>query len=180
MEIPIYLFLIFLFLWILYNHFFQIEGMECTLGTNFRRKSPDQMKVLSGAEKSIYMCQLKKYKEKQDNPVNLKLALRQTSKLLPIIKKPISTIEEKFNELKKSYSKWKDSKITRDDAIDNLYKFVDGEEQSGNNDHCKENPETCEEIDSCKIDKTLCKGQEEIIKNNGVDGKPMLTSFENE
>ena len=180
MEIPIYLFLIFLFLWIIYNHFFQIEGMECDLGNNFRRKSPDQIKGLSGNDKQTYKCKLKKYQAKLEDPKYLKLALRQTKKLLPIIKKPISNIEKKFNELKNTYSKWKDSKSTRDDAIDNLYKFVDGEKQSGDNDHCKEKPETCEPVDSCKLDEKLCKGQSEVIKNGGADGKPMVTSFENE
>ena len=118
MEIPIYLFLIFLFLWLIYNHFFQIEGMECNLGTNFRRKSPDQVKVLSGNEKSTYDCQIKKYQEKLEDPTYLKLAFRQTKKLLPIIKKPITSIEKKFNELKATHVKWKESKTTRDDSID--------------------------------------------------------------
>ena len=180
MEIPIYLFLIFIFLWLIYNHFFQIEGMECDLGNNFRRKSPDQVNSLSSGEKSLYDCQVKKYQQKLEDPTYLKLALRQTKKLLPIIKKPISNIEKKFNELKDTHVKWKASKTTRDEAIGNLYSFVDGEETSGNNDHCKENPESCEEVDTCKIDKTLCAGSPNIIKNGGVDGEPMLTSFENE
>lgn len=184
MEIPIYLILIFLFLWIFYNHFFQVEGFEnckeVSLGSNFRKKSPDQVTNLSGEEKEIYKCKLIKYKENQENPTNLKLALRQTKKLLPIIKKPLTSIEKKFNELKDTHFKWKSSKSTRDDAIDKLYKFVDGEEKSGNNDHCKEKPESCEEVDACKKDKNLCKGQDEIIQNGGADGKPMVTSFENE
>jgi len=180
MEIPIYLCLIFLFLWLIYNHFFQIEGMECDLGTNFRRKSPDQVKVLSGNEKSIYDCQIKKYQAKIEDPTYLKLALRQTKKLLPIIKKPIASIEKKFNELKDTHVKWKKTKTIRDEAIDKLDKFVNGEEQSGNNDHCKTKPESCEAVDSCKTDKKLCKGQDGVIKNGGEDGKPMLTSFEND
>jgi hypothetical protein len=183
MEIPIYLFLIFLFLWMIYNHFFQIEGMECDLGTNFKKKSPDQVKSLSSEEKTTYTCQLKKYKEKLEGQTHLKLALRQTKKLLPIIKKPIASIEKKFNELKDTYAKWQESKTTRDDAIDNLYKFVDEKEEEkpgGNNGHCDENPATCEEVDACKADKTLCKGQDAVIKSGGKDGKPMLTSFENE
>jgi len=184
MEIPIYLILIFLFLWIFYNHFFQVEGLEnceeVSLGTNFKKKSPDEVGNLSGNEKEIYNCKLNKYQQKLEDPTNLKLALRHTTKELPEIKKPISSIEKKFNKLRNTYSKWKDSKTTRDDAIDNLYKFVDGEEQSGNNDHCKEKPESCEPVDSCKTDKKLCKGQDAVIEKGGVDGKPMVTTFKND
>tara|TARA_B100000795_G_scaffold231988_1_gene190080 strand:+ start:35 stop:577 length:543 start_codon:yes stop_codon:yes gene_type:complete len=180
MEIVIYFCLIFLFLWLLINNYNKIEGMECNLGTNFKKKSPDEIKSLSGTQKTLYECQVGKYNDKTNDPTFLKMALRNTEKLIPIIRKPIASIEKTFNELKDTHVKWKKTKKTRDDAMDKLYDFVDGKKTSGDNDHCKKSPASCEEIDTCKLDKKLCKGQAEVVKNNGEDGKPMATSFENE
>jgi len=181
MEIPIYLCLIFIFSWLIYNHFQRIEGLECKIDSTFRKKSPDQEKSLSYDEKTIYDCQLTKYNAKSSDVTNLKLALRYTKKMLPVITKPLTNIETIFKSMKKTYKKWKITKAERDDSIDQLVKFVNSEENSsGNNDHCKENPSSCEEVDPCELDETLCKGQDDIIKNNGNGDDPMVTSFEND
>jgi hypothetical protein len=179
MEIPIYLCLIFIFSWLIYNHFQQIEGLECKIDSTFRKKSPDQVKILSYDEKSIYECQLSKYNAKSDDVTNLKLALRSTKKMLPEITKPLTKIKTTFKSLKKTYEKWKITKAERDDSIDQLNKFVNNEKKKSDNDtgHCAYNPESCEEVDSCELDETLCKGQDEFVENNGDGDDPMRTSF---
>ena len=60
MEEVVFMCVIFLFIILIYNHFFKMkEGLEnCNL-TGFRKKPPAEVKQMSSSDRSKYNCQLK-------------------------------------------------------------------------------------------------------------------------
>ena len=142
MDVIICFMLIVLFLLLLYNNFYKIEGMECSLG-GFKKLSPEDESYLKGDSQRYYRCQLNKHNEEKENPIYLQLSIRKTKKMLPIINKPINNINKQFINVKDTYGKWQQTKQDRKESIDSLRAFTKDEKKKDKESECGLFPFLC-------------------------------------
>lgn len=166
MDVIICFMLIIIFLLLLYNNFYRIEGMqsdgECSLG-GFKKLSPEKVDALLGDERRQYECQLKKYNAKNEDPMYLKILIRKTKKMLPVINKPIDNINKQFEDVKNTYSKWQQTKVKRKESIESLKAFVNDEKKKDNESGCGLFPFLCKK--KCTDDAKKCAVKEKIKKD---------------
>lgn len=165
MDVIICFMLIIIFLLLLYNNYYKIEGMECSLG-GFKKLSPEQVNALVGDARRQYDCQLKKYNAKNEDPIYLKLLIRKNKKMLPVINKPINDINKRYEDIKNTYGEWKQSKTEREEGIDSLKSFVKDEKKQDKKSDCGLFPFTCKK--KCTDSAKKCAIKEKLKKEAGL------------
>lgn len=165
MDVIICFILIIIFLLLLYNNYYKIEGMECSLG-GFKKLSPEQRDALVGDARRQYDCQLEKYNAKKEDPIYLKILIRKTKKMLPVINKPIDNINKQFEDVKNTYSKWQQTKVEREESIDSLKAFVKDEKKKDKESECGLFPFLCEK--KCTDGAKKCAIKKKIKKEVGL------------
>tara|TARA_B100000900_G_scaffold143515_1_gene121671 strand:- start:354 stop:890 length:537 start_codon:yes stop_codon:yes gene_type:complete len=172
MERVLYLIIIAIFAFLIYQHFSKrIEGMtDCTL-SGFSKKSPEEINNMSVQEKELYECQLNLYNKEKGSPENIKTIIRETKKEIPIVEKIIKQLKKKYDTLKKEYKKFENAKTKRNEAIDGLRKFVDGDSQKAPEDRdktaCGDDKRACEPgPGDCTGD--LCDARQTTADRNNI------------
>lgn len=126
MEEVVFMCVIFLFIILIYNHFFKLkEGLDnCNL-TGFKKKPPEEVKQMSSSDRSKYNCQLKVFNQKIYSSEEMKKTLEETSNKIQkhksIRKNSIQTYLDRF---KKYWPKYLDEKKKRKVAVTKLIGYI--------------------------------------------------------
>ena len=117
---------IFLFIILIYNHFFKLkEGLEnCDL-TGFKKKPPAEVNQMSSTNKAKYNCQLKVFNQKIYSKEEMKKTIEETSNKIQkhksIRKNSIQTYLDRF---KNYWPKYLDEKKKRKVAVTKIVGYV--------------------------------------------------------
>ena len=126
MEEIVYMCVIFLFIILIYNHFFKIkEGLEnCNL-TGFRKKSPEEIRQMSTADRAKYNCQLKVFNQKIYSDEEMQKTMEETSNNIEKYKSvKNNSIQTYLNRIKEMLPKYVDEKKKRKVAVTKLTGYV--------------------------------------------------------
>lgn len=151
MEIVLSMILIFLFIVLIYNHFFKIiEGMtNCSLD-GFEKKQPSVVKNMSPKDKELYECQEKLYEKELYSPEEIERNMSDTKQKLTKYKEKLKKSKDKFkNKIKSLFKKYTDEKKKRKVMITKLRDFVGGGDGG-------EDSEEEEDVDPCEKNKKAC------------------------
>ena len=87
MEEVVFMCVIFLFIILIYNHFFKLkEGLEnCDL-TGFKKKPPAEVNQMSSTNKAKYNCQLKVFNQKGYSKKEMKQTINFNKELEELIR----------------------------------------------------------------------------------------------
>ena len=152
MEIVLSMILIFLFLALIYNHFFKIiEGMKtCSLDSDFQKKQPSEVNQMSSKDRELYKCQERLYEKEQFSPEEIERNMADTKQKLSKYKSTLIKSKNRYkNKIMSLYNKYSKEKKQRKVMITKLIDFVGGGDGG-------EDSEEEEDVDTCEKDKRAC------------------------
>lgn len=165
MEIVLSMILIFLFIALIYNHFFKIiEGMTSCSLDGFEKKQPSVVKNMSPKDRELYECQEKLYEKESYSAEEIEKNMADTKQKLTKYKEKLKKSKDKLkNRINGLFKKYMKEKKKRKVMITKLADFVGGGDGG-------EDSEEEEDVDPCEKNKRACgdpaKGPEPKHRKN--------------